>query len=94
MGFCEASEERNTHDNCVARLGHPLAQALHDWKQESFPPGCIQTGVIGDNGSMGSMGTLESMESLGSRGSLGSIWSLGSVGVTGVSGGHWGHWCQ
>ena len=38
MGFCEASEERNTHDNCVARLGHPLAQALHDWKQESFPP--------------------------------------------------------
>lgn len=94
MGFCEASEERNTHDNCVARLGHPLAQALHDWKQESFPPGCIQTGVVGDNGSMGSMGTLESMESLGSRGSLGSIWSLGSVGVTGVSGGHWGHWCQ
>ena len=94
MGFCEASEERNTHDNCVARLGHPLAQALHDWKQESFPPGCIQTGVIGDNGSMGSMGTLESMESLGSRGSLCSIWSLGSVGVTGVSGGNWGHWCQ
>ena len=94
MGFCEASEERNTHDNCVARLGHPLAQALHDWKQESFPPGCIQTGVVGDNGFMGSMGTLESMESLGSRGSLGSIWSLGSVGVTGVSGGHWGHWCQ
>ena len=94
MGFCEASEERNTHDNCVARLGHPLTLALHDWKQESFPPGCIQTGVVGDNGSMGSMGTLESMESLGSRGSLGSIWSLGSVGVTGVSGGHWGHWCQ
>ena len=63
MGFCEASEQRNTHDNCVARLGHPLAQALHDWKQESFPPGCIQTGVVGDNGSMGSMGTLESMGS-------------------------------
>ena len=88
MGFCEASEERN---NCVARLGQPLALALHDWKQESFPPGCIQTGVVGDNGSMGSMGTLESMESLGSKGSLGSIWSLGSLGV---SGGHWGHWCQ
>ena len=63
MGFCEASEERNTHDNCVARLGHHLTQALHDWKQETFPPGCFQTGVIGVNGSMGSMGTLESMGS-------------------------------
>ena len=63
MGFCEASEERNTHDCCVARLGHTLALALHDWKQDTFPPGCIQTGVIGDNGSMGSMGTLESMGS-------------------------------
>ena len=53
MGFCEASEERNTHDNCVARLGHPLAQALHDWKQESFPPGCLQIGVIGVYGDIG-----------------------------------------
>ena len=58
MGFCEASEERNTHDCCVARLGHPLTQALHDWKQESFPPGCIQTGVIGDNGVIGVYGDI------------------------------------
>ena len=50
MGFCEASEERNTHDNCVARLGHPLAQALHDWKQETFSPDSLQIGVIGDSG--------------------------------------------
>ena len=50
MGFCEASEERNTHDNWVARLGHPLTQALHDWKQETFPLGCLQIGFIGVSG--------------------------------------------
>ena len=56
MGFCEASEERNTHDNWVARLGHPLTQALHDWKQETFPVGCLQIGVIGVNGVIGVCG--------------------------------------
>ena len=58
MGFCEASEERNTHDCCVARLGQPLAQVLHDSKQETFPPGCILIGVIGDNGVIGVYGDI------------------------------------
>ena len=73
MGFCEATEQRNTHDCCVARLGHPLAQALHDWKQESFPPGCFQIGVIGVNGLIGVYGD---------------IGFNGVTGVNGVRGGH------
>ena len=75
MGFCEASEERNTHDCCVARLGHPLAQALHDQTQKMFPPSCLEIGVIEVirvygvievNGVIEVYGVFESTGSLGS----------------------------
>ena len=100
MGFCEASEQRNTHDNCVARLGHPHAQALHDQSQKMFPPSCLEIGVnevirvygvIEVNGSHwrqcgigGHWGQWGLFLSLESVGLLGSMWVIGVNWVIGV----------
>ena len=107
MGFSEASEQRNTHDNCVARLGHPHAQALHDQTQKMFPPSCLQTGVseviraygvIEVNGVVEVYGLLESIASLGSWVSLGLVGVSAVNGVIGVNGvirvnaSHWRQW--